>query len=187
MAADTPGPTADGPIRRRSSWNFKAIVEDVAGVPLADLQDPERPIHPYVRARIERAEALSRSAAMEAEPPYDPVGRIYPPLSGSTGRALHGTENEHHAETLARHSRSDVDGSVGPSTHRTPGPSHRPERIYLHYLLLHLDRLNNSALTYLRQAVEEEISHRQTPPPAPEQGPAAPPEPERAPEGEQTP
>ncbi len=28
---------------------------------------------------------------------------------------------------------------------------------HLHYLLLHLDRLNGSALTYLRNAVEEEI------------------------------
>lgn len=184
MAADSQGPTADGPVRRRSSWNFKAIVEDVAGVPLADLQDPDRPIHPYVQERLQRAEALSRSAAMEAEPPYDPVGRIYPPLSGSTGRTLHGTEHEHHAETLARHARNETDELPGPGPHRAPGPSHRPERIYLHYLLLHLDRLNNSALSYLKQAVEEEIAHRQTP--EPHEAPSAPGETSPVPQDERT-
>jgi hypothetical protein len=43
---------------------------------------------------------------------------------------------------------------------RPPAPSRRPERIYLHYLLLHIDRLNDSALRYLKHAVDEELEHR---------------------------
>jgi hypothetical protein len=169
MVGEPPGPSIDGPARRRSSWNFKAIVEDVAGVPLADLQDPERPVHPYVQARLERAAAVGRSAAMATEEtPYDPVGRIYPPLSGATGRGLHGAEHEHDAETLARHASSEGEPGHNGGAHRPSGPSHRPERLYLHYLLLHLDRLNDSALSYLKHAVDEEIAHRETPPVLPD-------------------
>ncbi|MGI0071563.1 MAG: hypothetical protein ACRECT_05805 [Thermoplasmata archaeon] len=158
--------TADGPPRRRTSWNLKSIVEGVAGRPIADLQDPERPAHPYPEARSGSAERTERPPW--ASPPrrvpveYDPIGHVYPPLIGPEGRAYHGAEHEHHQETLDRH-RPEGGETPGNPT-RPTGPSHRPERIYLHYLLLHMDRLSPSALQYLKLAVDEEVAHRARPP-----------------------
>jgi len=146
--------TADGPARRRTSWNLKSIVEDVAGRPIGELQDPDRPVHPYFRGKSPASEPV-------ADPPpvgYDPVLDVYPPLIGSAGRTYFGSAHEHHSETLDRH--RPLTDRQGQPIH-PPGPSHRPERIYLHYLLLHLDRLSLSALRYLRLAVEEELAHRE--------------------------
>jgi hypothetical protein len=153
--------TVDGPARRRASWSLKTIVEDVAGRPIAELQDPGRPVHPYLRGKVPEP-AVRSTAAGADEPPYDPVSHLYPPLVGPTGREYHGAEHEHDRETLDRH-RPVADGGRAP---RAPGPTHRPERLYLHYLLLHMDRLSDSALRYLRIAVEEETAHRSRPPPA---------------------
>lgn len=150
-----PAPSLDGPGRRRDSWSLRTIVEEVGGRPLSDYQDPSRPTHPYVGLRDRPAPAVPASAESLED---DPVGRVYPPLVGATGRALHGPSAQHHAGTLATVASEPV-RSVGSAVH-TPGPSHRPERIYLHYLLLHLDRLNDPALTYLFQAVLEELAHR---------------------------
>jgi hypothetical protein len=94
------------------------------------------------------------------EPPFDPVARVYPPLSGSTGRSLHGAADEHHAATLESVRSPEELLTPGARAHR-PGPSRRPERIYLHYLLLHLDRLNDGGLRYLKRAVDEELAHRE--------------------------
>ncbi len=154
-----PVATPDRPGRRRDSWSLKSIVEDVGGRPLADFQDPGRPAHPYTQWRLDAAAAAAaRAAAAPLEEPVDPVGHVYPPLVGATGRALHGAHAEHHAATLASVA-SDPGSGARPTGH-LPGPSHRPERIYLHYLLLHLDRLNDAALAYLSQAVVEEMRHR---------------------------
>ena len=150
--------SADGPPRRRASWSLKTIVEDVSGRPISDFQDPAKPVHPYVRAKLDQPPARPRSAATDE--PYDPVDHLYPPLVGERGRAYHGPEHEHHAETLERH--ATVPPGVGERP-RSAGPLHRPERLYLHYLLLHLDRLSDTALFYLRAAVEEEVAHRARP------------------------
>lgn len=153
--------TAETPPRRRSSWSLKAIVEDVAGKPIGDFQDPSKPVHPYLRAKGESGPSPNGGAAGgEPEAPYDPVGHLYPPLVGARGRDYHGPEHEHHAETLAKH--PTVPAGIGEKP-RVAGPAHRPERLYLHYLLLHLDRLNDAALAYLRHAVEEEVAHRAKP------------------------
>lgn len=144
--------TVDGPVRRRTSWSLKTIVEDVAGRPISELQDPERPVHPYLKARDL---ALPPESLHDPKPiveVYDPIDHLYPPLIGSQGREFHGSGNEHHLETIERHR---------PLTGRIPGPSHRPERLYLHYLLLHMDRLSGSALRYLKLAVDEELAHRE--------------------------
>ncbi|MFY9717603.1 MAG: hypothetical protein WAK40_06695 [Thermoplasmata archaeon] len=151
--------TADGPPRRRTSWSLKSIVEDVAGRPIAELQDPGRPVHPYLAGKAEPPSARSPIAPAEEEP-YDPVENFYPPLAGATGREFHGPDHEHHAETLDRHR---PDPAAGGDRGRTPGPLHRPERLYLHYLLLHVDRLSDSGLRYLQQSVEEELAHRAAP------------------------
>lgn len=153
--------TVDGPARRRTSWNLKTIVEDVAGRPISELQDPGRPVHPYLRGKI--AEPPTDPTQSIDDVPYDPVAHVYPPLVGPTARGYHGPGYEHHGETLERH--RPLTDSGGQPVH-PPGPSHRPERLYLHYLLLHLDRLNLSALRYLRNAVEEEIVHREHAPAA---------------------
>ncbi len=179
--------TVEGPARRRASWSLKAIVEDVAGRPIGELQDPERPVHPYLRGKIPAPEVRPLPAPVE-EDPDDPVGLLYPPLVGPIGREYHGPAREHHRETLDRH-RTPPGADGHPA--RPPGPSRRPERLYLHYLLLHMDRLSDSALRYLRLAVDEEIAHRVPPPPptppaepaeTPEPATTAPPEGSREPE-----
>jgi len=166
------GATADLPPRKRSSWSLKAIVEDVSGRSIDDFQDPGRPTHPYLRAKAAygpmppaRPPVAGGSAPPLSKPssttppaePYDPVSRLYPPLVGAPAREFHGPEHEHHEETLARHPTASPGVGERP---RGPGPLHRPERLYLHYLLLHLDRLSDAALAYLRAAVEEEAAHR---------------------------
>ncbi len=149
--------TADGPSRRRSSWSLKTIVEDVAGKPIGEFQDPERPVHPYLLAKGAPPTDPAGAHPAPAEPPYDPVSHLYPPMVGPPGREYHGPDHEHHAETLERHRPP----APGPGERaRAPGPTHKPERLYLHYLLLHMDRLSDAALRYLRTAVEEEIAHR---------------------------
>lgn len=147
--------TAEGPSRRRTSWSLRTIVEDVAGRPIEELQDPDRPTHPYLQGRFALRAAPRSAPPVESDEPYDPVGHFSPPLVGATGREFHGTEYEHHRETLARH--------PSPAGGPTPGPLRRPERIYLHYLLLHMDRLSNASLRYLRTALDEELDHRSPP------------------------
>ncbi len=154
--------TVEGPPRRRTSWSLKTIVEDVAGRPIGELQDPERPVHPYLKGKLVGVPLEPSTSSRPPSEWYDPVDRLYPPLVGLAGREFHGSEHENHAETLDRHR---------PLPGHLPGPSHRPERLYLHYLLLHMDRLSGSALRYLKLAVDEEIAHRAQPPPLPSQGP----------------
>ncbi|HEV2231019.1 MAG TPA: hypothetical protein VGV64_00320 [Thermoplasmata archaeon] len=183
-----PGPAAAEPPRRRESWSIRRIAEDIGGRPISDFQEPagsqrpsggrgaalavpsNRPITPSPgRATPEApargaafAPASAASRVGDDDAPIDPVQRVYPPLTRGTGRALHGAEHEHHVETLAT-----VRGEAEPTgpghVPHPPGPSTRPERIYLHYLLLHLDRLNDHALDYLAHAVREERDHRHPP------------------------
>ena len=109
--------TADGPPRRRASWNLRTIVEDVAGRPIEELQDPDRPPHPYLKGRLAPTPLPSRTPSGGA-PKYDPVAHVYPPFVGAAGRAYHGAEHEHDPETLERHRT--------PEGSRSPGPSRRP-------------------------------------------------------------
>jgi len=143
--------TAEGPVRRRASWNLRAIVEDVAGRPIEELQDPDRPPHPYLRGRTSPPLPAPRAAPAEL-PEYDPVAHVYPPLVGAAARAYHGSGYEHHQETIDRH--------APPEGSRPTGPIGRPERLYLHYLLLHMDRLSDTSLRYLQTVIQEEMDHR---------------------------
>jgi len=163
--------TEEGPARRRrDSWNLRHIVEDVTGRSIEDLQEPGRPVHPFLKSsppatssvppRLTVASSGSESPAPEEEMAIDPVYRVHPPLVGETGRSFHGSEHEHHQPTLDEMTSATEPPSPGTRPH-TPGPSRRPERIYLHYLLLHMDRLSDSSLKYLQRAVEEEVQHRQ--------------------------
>lgn len=167
--ADAAVATAEGPGRRRESWSLRDIVENVANRPIEDFQDPARPVHPYLIVKPVRLPPRAHAGAAEApgaegNEESDPVDRVYPPLVGATGRALHGPGLEHHAATL--HAlRAEPSAAQPGSRPHAPGPSRRPERIYLHYLLLHLDRLSDSALGYLKHAVDEEVGHRATAPP----------------------
>jgi len=161
---------ADGRSRKRDSWSLKTIVENVAGRPITEFQDPDRPVHPYIVAKMGAPPGRPRpvlgrpggTAGADSEEP-DPVDRVYPPLVGRTGRELHGPDHEHHGPTLREFDSAPVPFGPGIRAH-TPGPSRRPERIYLHYLLLHMDRLSDHALEYLKRAIEEEMAHRSTPP-----------------------
>jgi hypothetical protein len=158
--------TVEGPGRRRESWSLRDIVENVAGRPIDDFQDPARPVHPYLTVKPVRLPPRPHVTPLtsEEEPAEpDPVDRVYPPLVGATGRTLHGPENEHHAATLHALKEGPAVAQPGSRPH-APGPSRRPERIYLHYLLLHMDRLSDAALGYLKHAVDEEVAHRSAPP-----------------------
>jgi len=156
--------TADGPVRRRESWSLRTIVENVAGRPIDEFQDPARPVHPYVAARMGHLPPMTRPATAD-EPETDPVDRVSPPLAGAIGRRLHGPDHEHHAATLRSVERPTEAPSPGARL-LPPGPSKRPERVYLHYLLLHMDRLSDHALAYLQAALDEEMAHRASPPPS---------------------
>jgi hypothetical protein len=163
--------TEEGPARRRrDSWNLRNIVEDVTGRSIEDLQDPGRPTHPFLKSvpptspaksggRLAVTTSESPGSPSESEDLDDPVARIHPPLVGETGRAFHGSEHEHHQPTLDEMASAVEPPSPGTRPH-SPGPSRKPERIYLHYLLLHIDRLSDSALKYLQRQVEEEVQHR---------------------------
>ncbi|HEY6238841.1 MAG TPA: hypothetical protein VIZ68_06625, partial [Thermoplasmata archaeon] len=137
--------TVEGPARRRDSWSLKNLVEDIAGRPIGELQDPERPTHPYLKVKSAPAAsartsyspswshlpARSSEASPEAaadEGPTDPVDRVYPPLVGAMGRQLHGPQAEHHAETLGSVAHRTEPATPGRGPH-PPGPSQRPERI----------------------------------------------------------
>jgi hypothetical protein len=174
-------PTAEGPSMgeppeapdphagaRRDSWSLRTIVLDVSGHTLEEFQDPDRTPHPYLQAKPPpgarpRAVASEDREAAGAPAADDAPDRIYPPLVGAVARRLHGAEHMQHAPTLEGLAEIDRGGSPG----RPGSPHRRPERVYLHYLLLHLDRLSDHALRYLRHAVEEELSHREgrAPPP----------------------
>ncbi|HZY93212.1 MAG TPA: hypothetical protein VFG07_10650 [Thermoplasmata archaeon] len=167
--ADADLGTVEGPGRKRESWSLKTIVENVAGRPISEFQDPERPVHPYLAVKLghlpptERPRPrVPRAADDGVEGETDPIERVYPPLIGATGRALHGPEHEHHAGTLGSLAAGAASGEPGVRPH-LPGPSRRPERIYLHFLLLHMDRLSDHALRYLKHAVDEELTHRERP------------------------
>lgn len=170
--AETVPATEEGPARRRrDSWNLRHIVEDVTGRPIEDMQDPGRPAHPFLKtvpptssaAPPSRLTVTATVPEASENPPEseddDPVARVHPPLVGEAGRAFHGAEHEHHQPTLAEMTPAAEPPSPGTRPH-TPGPSRKPERIYLHYLLLHMDRLSDSALKYLQRQVEEEVQHR---------------------------
>lgn len=136
---------------RRDSWSLRTLVEDVSGRSIEEFQEPGREPHPYLRVKPPPAGATPPDAAAPptpAEPALDPVDRYSPPLAGETGRRSHAPGAHHHAPSLARE----------PPLRESP--LRRPERVYLHYLLLHLDRLSDNALRYLDQAVDEELRHR---------------------------
>lgn len=165
--ADAAVATADSPGRRRESWSLRDIVENVAGSPIEEFQDPARPVHPYLIVKPVRLPprthgAIGERSAGDPTDEPDPVDRVYPPLVGATGRSLHGPDQEHHAATLHGLRGEPVAAQPGSRPH-APGPSRRPERIYLHYLLLHMDRLSDAALSYLKHAVDEEVAHRTVP------------------------
>ncbi|MCI4352148.1 MAG: hypothetical protein L3K14_02000 [Thermoplasmata archaeon] len=156
--------TEEGPARRRrDSWNLRHIVEDVTGRSIEDLQEPGRPTHPFLKSAPPTPATPHRGTVSttdsEEETTFDPVARVHPPLVGEMGRSFHGSENQHHQPTLDDMTPATEPPSPGTRPH-TPGPSRRPERIYLHYLLLHIDRLSDSALKYLQRSVEEEVQHR---------------------------
>ncbi len=146
------------------------------GRSMEDLQEPGRPAHPFLKASASAPappspHRPSEEAASPVPTPdpggvlpgddlFDPVGRIHPPLVGWIGRNFHGEEHSHHRPTLDDLAAHASDPPSPGSRSHPPGPSRRPERIYLHYLLLHMDRLKDTALLYLKRVVDEEAQHR---------------------------
>jgi len=58
----------DGPARKRDSWSLKHLVEDVTGRPIEELQEPGKPWHPYLQAKMASHRA---SAAPSVPSPVD--------------------------------------------------------------------------------------------------------------------
>jgi hypothetical protein len=156
--------------RRSDSWSFRKIVEDVSGKSIEEFQDPNRTPHPYLRVKPPaepprpRVTVRAPPSARNENAAPDPVARVFPPLIGETGRALHPPEHHHLIAPLPP-SPEEV-AATGRGAPSEDSPGRKPERVYLHYLLLHLDRLSDHALTYLKHAVDEERAHR-SPPPSP--------------------
>ena len=143
MTAAADPATAEHPRRRRTPWSLKSIVVDVTGKEIGEFQNGGSSSGP-------RPSVVAPTPGEEIET-IDPIERVRPPLSRANGRRYHGAGGEHHAATLDRH--RPLDG----------GATERPERIYLHYLLLHLDRLSLPQLWYLRRQVNDEIGERARP------------------------
>ena len=156
--------TAEHPRRKRTPWSLKSIVVDVTGREMSEFQDRPSPAgggSPAHAPRLHEPVAEIRD--------LDPVERITPPLSRANGRRYHGHADEDHAATMERHR---------PANGGSGSPANRPERIYLHYLLLHLDKLSLPALWYLRRQVNEEIAYRSSSAaPTASPSPASPPAP----------
>ncbi|MCI4323003.1 MAG: hypothetical protein L3K03_03125 [Thermoplasmata archaeon] len=160
------------PARRNNSWSLRQIVRDVSGQSLEAFQDPSLTPHPYVTyvttGRVpEDRHALPRED--EYDPPVAPRPRApLPPVRAETPapprvtapppapprpeplldtRAPEHVEFPLEVEDLSRE-------APHASSYR------RPERIYLHQLLLHLDRLDENALRHLQSEVNEELEHR---------------------------
>ena len=156
--SEEPRPLEEGDAPpRRESWSLRTIVRDVSGRTLEEFQDPARQPHPYLRVkpppggpRAIGARAASAAAA-SAEEGVDPVARVYPPLTGAVGRALHGPDALHDAATI---------GGLGHAG-RPSSPSRRPERINQHYQQRHIDRHSDHAHHNQRRAIDEELAHRE--------------------------
>ncbi len=173
MVGEGGAPAGPPPGRRKDSWSLRHLVREVSGLTLEELQEPGREPHPYLKFRSGGPLAPTATRATAPPPPapgIDPVLRVTPPLAGAVGRELHGPGTLHHVETLDRTAREAGGLSVG----RPTSPLRRPERVYLHYLLLHLDRLSTASLEYLRLSVEEEIAHRRAPAAAADPTPGTP-------------
>ncbi|MGI0151814.1 MAG: hypothetical protein ACREC5_07755, partial [Thermoplasmata archaeon] len=86
-----PGPTAPA---RRDTWSLRTLVRDVSGRSLEEFQEPGRAPHPYLSVKPPPGAATPSAPAPVGngpeEPTIDPVLRVYPPLVGPIGRALHG-------------------------------------------------------------------------------------------------
>ena len=88
---DVGAATPDGPARRRESWSLKNLVEDIAGKPIGELQDPDRPMHPYLKVKGGGAPAprrtlgLSAASAVYGAGPAHAVAEVEPVPIRSTG------------------------------------------------------------------------------------------------------
>jgi hypothetical protein len=165
------------PARRNNSWSLRRIVRDVSGQPLEAFQDPALPPHPYVtyvttgrlpdeptpepRDELFDPPVVARPLRLppsvpRAEPPSPPRARPPPPPApapplASPPPALDTQAPEHVEFPLE---------TPGPADAPPAATYRRPERIYLHQLLLHLDRLDENALRHLQSEVTEELEHR---------------------------
>jgi hypothetical protein len=163
MSGDDAGPGADPAPRRTDSWSLRKIVEDVSGRTIEEFQDPDRAPHPYLRVKPPPGAPAPGAATGDVDP--DPVARVFPPLVGATGRSLHPPELHHVRVPVPAEPEEGLSAPHAPGLRRE-SPSRKPERVYLHYLLLHLDRLSDHSLTYLKHAVDEERAHREGSPPS---------------------
>ncbi|HKS59257.1 MAG TPA: hypothetical protein VJS68_00580 [Thermoplasmata archaeon] len=157
MALEAPA-TDEPSSRKRETWSIRKIAEDLAH------ESGIEPHHSsYGRFAVASfhppAYPTTEELPVPSKEELDPVARFSPPLVGPVGRASHDPRHEHHTETIEHLERTPPLVGPGMPAH-PPGPSRRPERIYLHYLLLHLDRLSDAALNYLNLAVGEELAQR---------------------------
>jgi hypothetical protein len=154
--ASEPAATDSPSHRKRDTWSIRRIAQDIASDSMGN------PRGGYLGPAAGSGSNGGGPAGMdgrETADEVDPVVRFSPPLVGPVARASHDPRHEHHSETIEHLNRNPPVVGPGMPSH-PPGPSRRPERIYLHYLLLHLDRLSDAALSYLSLAVFEELAHR---------------------------
>ena len=146
--------------RRRNPWSVRKIAEEVAAQHRLDLRDVWGP-------------------RPGASPPPSPLPGSSPPPEPEVGLpsipledflAAHASPSDDHGSSPPGSSPTGRSGEGAPTSFPDDGPRpHTPssrhrrareERVYLSYLLLHLDQIAEPALRYLRHAVEEECRHR---------------------------
>jgi hypothetical protein len=147
------------PPRRGNSWSLRRIVHEVAGQPLEAFQDPAREPHPYV-AYVTTHRAPPDGSLRPLEPP-DPELAPERPIPRTERRPSPPPEMEP-APVLDTEPPEHVEFPIEAEalTAAPPVPSRRPERMYLHQLLLRLDQLDDHALRHLQSEVDEELAHR---------------------------
>ena len=136
----------EGRVAPSGSVSYPGRRTTPAHVPV--LVSPRRGSPAKYAAREDPGEAPGRARSRRTGlPPSDPVYRAGTPRRGPGASCRDAGDGPWRAGAA----------EPGLRPHR-PGPSTRPERIYLHYLLLHLDRLSDHALDYLAHSVREEIA-----------------------------
>ncbi len=139
------------PPRRATPWSVRKIVEQVTGESLSNGQGA-----PGIVPR-------STSSARIGLPAFLPggLGTDGPPTL-PLPRPLHPGGEESRAGARASSGEAPEGPRGVPSFpgRRQASQTLELERVYLSYLLLHLDRLAEPALKYLRHAVEQECSER---------------------------
>jgi hypothetical protein len=142
------------PRARPTPWSVRKIVEQVTGQPLSAVQGngPASPL----RGRSPGEPRLGLPAFLPGTLGEETPASLPLPHPLHFGPLV----DEQSGERVLPRGEGHRAGGEPPASKGPRSGALELERVYLHYLLLHLDRLGEPALKYLRHAVEEECRDR---------------------------